>query len=270
MPRKGTGNRPPPHRRAFLRGFTALAAEVAAGNASAQPRPVLVFAAASLKTALDAIAAAWRRESGKEAAISYAASSTLAKQIDNGAPAELFMSADQDWMDYLLQHNLIDRKTRVDLLGNRLVLIAPASTGSSTQIAPGFPLARLLGDGHLAMADPDAVPAGRYGKAALTALDVWQAVAGRIAAAENVRAALLLVARGEAPLGIVYQTDAAAEPGVRIVGTFPPDSHPPIVYPMALTTAAGPEAPALAAYLRGPAARALFEAQGFTVLDRAR
>jgi len=257
-------------RRSLVHLAAAFAAAAVAGTTRAQPRPVLVFAAASLKTALDAIAAAWHRESGKEATISYAASSTLAKQIDNGAPAELFISADQEWMDYLQERNLIDPKTRIDLLGNRLVLTAPASTGSSTRIAPGFPLARLLGNGHLAMADPDAVPAGRYGKAALTALGVWQAVAGRIAAAENVRAALLLVARGEAPLGIVYQTDAAAEPGVRIVGAFPPDSHPPIVYPMALTRAAGPEAPALAAYLRGSAARALFEAQGFTMLDRAR
>ena len=231
---------------------------------------MLVFAAASLKTALDRIAAAWRTETGEAATISYAASSTLAKQIENGAPAELFISADEDWMDYLQERQLIDPKTRIDLLGNRLVLIAPAATGSSTKIAPGFPLAALLGDGRLAMADPGAVPAGRYGRAALEKLGVWSTVEHRIAAAENVRAALLLVARGEAPLGIVYQTDAAAEPGVRIVGTFPPDSHPPIVYPMALTPAAGAEARELAAYLRGPAAGALFEGQGFTMLDRAR
>jgi len=231
---------------------------------------VLVFAAASLKTALDRIAAAWRTETGEAATISYAASSTLAKQIENGAPAELFISADEDWMDYLQERQLIDPKTRIDLLGNRLVLIAPAATGSSTKIAPGFPLAALLGDGRLAMADPGAVPAGRYGRAALEKLGVWSTVEHRIAAAENVRAALLLVARGEAPLGIVYQTDAAAEPLVRIVATFPPDSHPPIVYPMALTPAAGAEARELAAYLRGPAAGALFEGQGFTMLDRAR
>ncbi len=231
---------------------------------------MLVFAAASLKTALDAIAEKWRADTAKAATISYAASSTLAKQVDNGAPAELFISADEDWMDYLQRRNLIDPQSRIDLLGNRLVLIAPASTGSSTNIAPGFPLARLLGDGHLAIADPNAVPAGRYAKAALEKLGVWQAVAGRIAAAENVRAALLLVARDEARLGIVYQTDAAAEPAVRIVATFPPDSHPPIVYPMALTRAAGPEAPGFATYLRTPAARALFEAQGFTVLDPAK
>jgi len=243
---------------------------VIAGDARAQPRPVLVFAAASLKTALDAIAEKWRADTAKAATISYAASSTLAKQVDNGAPAELFISADEDWMDYLQRRNLTDPQSRIDLLGNRLVLIAPASTGSSTNIAPGFPLARLLGDGHLAIADPNAVPAGRYAKAALEKLGVWQAVAGRIAAAENVRAALLLVARDEARLGIVYQTDAAAEPAVRIVATFPPDSHPPIVYPLALTRAAGPEAPGFATYLRTPAARALFEAQGFTVLDPAK
>jgi len=225
---------------------------------------VLVFAAASLKTALDAIAGEWRAGTGGRATISYAASSTLAKQIENGAPADLFISADRDWMDYLQQKKLIDPETRIDLVGNSLVLIAPAGSTAQVMIAPGFPLAAMIGDGHLAMADPDAVPAGRYGSAALRVLGVWPQVAGHIAAAENVRAALLLVARGEAPLGIVYRTDAAAEPAVRIVGTFPPDSHPPIVYPMALTIAPRPEAPALAAYLRGPAARKLFEAQGFT------
>jgi molybdate transport system substrate-binding protein len=230
---------------------------------------VQVFAAASLKTALDAIAAEWRKETGVQATISYAASSTLAKQIDNGAPADLFISADRDWMDYLQERKQVDPESRIDLLGNSLVLIAPADSAARVTIAPGFPLAALLGDGHLAMADP-AAPAGRYAKAALTGLGVWQAVGGRIAAAENVRAALLLVARGEAPLGIVYRTDAAAEPAVRVVGTFPPGLHPPIVYPMALTRAASSEATAFASTLRGPAARALFEAQGFTTLDRAR
>ena len=233
--------------------------------ASADGRPVLVFAAASLKTALDAIAAKWRHETGKQVTISYAASSTLAKQIENGAPADLFISADRDWMDYLQQRQLIDPQTRVDLLGNSLVLIAPADSASRMTIAPGFPLAARLGGGRLAMADPAAVPAGRYGKAALTALGVWPEIAFRIAAAENVRAALLLVARGEAPLGIVYRTDATAEPAVRIVGTFPSDLHPPIVYPMALTSFAGADASAFAADLRGPAARALFDAQGFTI-----
>lgn len=226
-----------------------------------------MFAAASLKTSLDAIAAEWRRETGKRATISYAASSVLARQIENGAPADLFISADLDWMDYLQDRKLIEPKTRTDLLGNSLVLVAPANSATSIPITAGFPLAALLGNGRLAMADPGAVPAGRYGKAALTALGVWPAVAGRIAAAENVRAALVLVARGEAPLGIVYKTDVAAEPGVRIVGTFPADSHRPIVYPMALTMTASPDTLAFGAYLRGPAARALFEAQGFIVLD---
>jgi len=231
---------------------------------------VLVFAAASLKTALDKIAAEWRGETGNEATISYAASSALAKQIENGAPAGLFISADEDWMDYLQERALIDPKSRIDLLGNRLVLIAPKDSTVRLTIAPGFALAGLLGDGHLAMADPAAVPAGKYGKAALEKLGVWSTVETRVAAADNVRVALLLVARGEAPLGIVYETDAAAEPGVRIVGAFPPDTHPPIVYPMALTLTAGREAAAFAAYLGGPAAGALFEGQGFTVLDRAR
>src|SRR5579884_3318640 len=206
----------------------------AADRAIAQSRPVPVFAAASLKNALDAIAAASQRDGSERATISYAASSTLAKQIENGAPAELFISADRQWMDYLQQRRLIMPDSRIDLLGNTLVLIAPAGTGSNTRIAPGFPLAQMLDGGRLAIADPAAVPAGIYAKEALTRLGVWASVAGRIAAAENVRAALLLVARGEAPLGIVYRTDAAIEPGVRIVGSFPPDSHDPIVYPMAL------------------------------------
>lgn len=248
------------------RTIVASAAVTALTGALQSPGPpFLVFAAASLKTALDAIRERW---SGGYAVVSYAASSTLAKQIENGAPAELFISADEDWMDYLQQRNLIDPPTRIDLLGNTLVLIAPKDSDVALTIEPGFPLAARLGDGHLAMGDPKAVPAGKYGKAALEKLGVWRAVENRVAAAETVRAALLLVARGEAPLGIVYQTDAAAEPLVRIVVTFPPDSHPPIVYPMALTRAAGPEARAFAAYLREPAAGSLFEGQGFTMLDR--
>lgn len=257
-------------RRTLLGALAALAVGAAAGAVPAQARPVLVFAAASLKTALDAIAAQWQAETGKGATISYAASSTLAKQIDNGAPAELFISADEGWMDYLQERKLIDATTRLDLLGNSLVLIAPKDSPVRLTIGRGFPLAAALGDGHLAMADPNAVPAGRYGKAALGALGIWPAVAGHIAAAENVRAALVLVARGEAPFGIVYRTDAAAEPAVRIVGAFPPDSHPRIVYPLALTPAAGPAAAAFASYLRGPAAATLFAAQGFTAPTGAR
>ena len=209
-------------RRTFVGAFAALAAEAMTGSAGAGPTNVLVFAAASLKNALDAIGDDWRRETGKHATISYAASSTLAKQIENGAPADLFISADRDWMDFLEHSKLIDPKSRVDLLGNRLVLIAPKDSRVDLVIRRGFDLAAALGDSRLAMADPAAVPAGLYGKAALETLGVWSSVANRIAAAENVRAALLLVARGEAPLGIVYQTDAAAEPGVRIVATFSP------------------------------------------------
>jgi molybdate transport system substrate-binding protein len=237
----------------------------------AEAQPLLVFAAASLKNALDEIDAGWRRGTGKRAAISYAASSLLAKQIENGAPADLFISADSDWMDYLETRKLIKPGSRSDLLGNSLVLIASAASSVNLTIAPGFPLAAALGGGRLAMADPAAVPAGRYGKAALEKLGVWDTVASRIAAAENVRAALLLVARGEAPLGIVYSTDAAIEPGVRIVGAFPRDTHPPIVYPIALTASStNPDAPALLVYLRGAAAHAQFQKAGFTVLDEAR
>jgi molybdate transport system substrate-binding protein len=237
----------------------------------AEAQPLLVFAAASLKNVLDEIDEAWGRETGKRAAISYGASSLLAKQIENGAPADLFMSADSDWMDYLETRKLIKPGSRSDLLGNTLVLIAPAGSAVKLTIAPGFGLASALGDGRLAMADPAAVPAGRYGRAALEKLGVWDSVANRIAAAENVRAALLLVARGEAPLGIVYSTDAAVEPGVRIVDTFPRDTHPPIVYPIALiATSTHPDAPALLVYLRGAAAHAQFHKAGFTVLDEAR
>ena len=256
-------------RRTVLAGIAALAGWAVAGRAPAEGKPVLVFAAASLKNALDQIAAAWRQETGNQATISYAASSTLAKQIENAAPADLFISADEEWMDYLQQRNLIDPKTRIDLLGNKLVLIAPQDSQVTTTIAPGFPLAQLLGGGKLAMADPNSVPAGKYGKAALTKLGVWPSVEGQVAAAENVRAALFFVARGEAPLGIVYQTDAAAEPGVKIVAAFPADTHPPIVYPMALIAGSqNPDAATLALYLRGGASRALFEAQGFTVLAK--
>jgi molybdate transport system substrate-binding protein len=259
-------------RRDLLGGAAAFAAAAIAGatrRVFSQDKPLLVFAAASLKNALDQIAAAWRKETGKQATISYAASSTLAKQIENAAPADLFISADEDWMDYLQQRKLIDQASRIDLLGNRLVLIASKDSKVETTIASGFPLAQLLGGGKLAMADPNAVPAGKYGKAALTQLGVWPSVEKQVAAAENVRAALLLVARGEAPLGIVYQTDAAAEPGVKIVAAFPPDTHPPILYPMARVAGSNnPDTASLAAYLQGPAARAMLEAQGFTVLAK--
>ncbi|HEV2336885.1 MAG TPA: molybdate ABC transporter substrate-binding protein [Stellaceae bacterium] len=257
-------------RRVWLAGLAAFIALAVAGTgwpSAAWAGSVVVFAAASLKNALDDINAKWLHDSGKHVVISYAASPTLAKQIENGAPADIFISADLAWMDYLQQRNLIAPASRRELLGNSLVLIAPKDRDVALTIGPGFPLRARLGGGRLAMADPRAVPAGKYGKAALEKLGVWSAVENRVAAAENVRAALLLVARGEAPLGIVYRTDAAVEPGVKIVAAFPADTLPPILYPIALTAAStNPDAAAFAAYLSGPAARPLFEKQGFTVL----
>jgi molybdate transport system substrate-binding protein len=246
---------------------TAFALGAAAGPAAAQGKDVVVFAAASLKNALDAAVAQWQRETGRKAVISYAGSNTLIKQIEQGAPADIFISADIAWMDYGQQKGLIRPDSRSNLLGNRLVLIAPKDASVSANIQPGFDLAALLKGGRLAMANVDAVPAGKYGKAALEKLGAWDGVKDKIAQAENVRAALLLVARGEAPLGIVYQTDAASDPSVKIVGTFPESTHPPIIYPIALTKeSSNAEAQALMSYLRSPAARAAFERQGFTVL----
>ena len=249
----------------------AVAIQPWAGDArpvAAQDRDILVFAAASLKNALDDAMASYAQTTGKKVAASYAASSALAKQIEQGAPAELFASADLDWMDYLAQRDLIATDTRTNLLGNSLVLVAGKDRDlDDVTIEPGFDLAGLLGDGRLAVADVRAVPAGKYAKAALESLGSWAGVEGRLAQAENVRAALALVSRGEAPLGIVYKTDAAADANVRIVGTFPESSHPPIIYPVAVLKEA--EDPAAAAeflsYLRtAPAAKAAFEKQGFT------
>jgi len=235
--------------------------------ARAQGGDVVVFAAASLKNALDAVNAQWQKETGKSAKISYAASSALAKQIEQGAPAQMFISADLDWMDYLAGKNLIKADTRSNLLGNRIVLIAPKDKTQPVEIKPGFDLAKVLGDGRLSMANIDSVPAGKYGKAALEKLGAWEGVKNNVAQAENVRAALLLVARGEAPLGIVYATDAAADPNVRIVGQFPADSHPPILYPAALTRdSKAPDARAFFEFLKSSKARPAFEKQGFTVL----
>ena len=251
--------------RRFL-AVVAIALSVFALPARAQ-EPVTVFAAASLKNALDAINAAWSQQEGKEAMISYAGSSALARQIEEGAPADLFISADLDWMTYLAERDLIQTESERRLLGNRIVLVAQAGSTVELAIAPGFDLAGALDDGRLAMANIDAVPAGRYGKAALETLGVWDDVADKVAQAENVRAALQFVALGEAPLGIVYQTDATVEPGVRVVGTFPEDSHEPIIYPAALTAdSANPEAAAFLDYLQGDEARGIFEEQGFTVL----
>jgi molybdate transport system substrate-binding protein len=236
--------------------------------AQAAEAKLVIFAAASLKDALDEANAAYQREKGQETATSYAASSTLAKQIEAAAPADIFISADLDWMDYLAKRNLIKPETRANLLGNRLVLIAPVASDGKFDIAPNFPLARALGDGRLAIADPDSVPAGKYAKAALEALGVWSSVANKLAPAENVRATLLLVSRGEAPLGIVYQTDANSDKGVQVVGTFPDNTHPPIIYPIAVV-AASTNAGDLGylGFLKSSTARQIFEKQGFTVFQ---
>ncbi|MGO4834296.1 molybdate ABC transporter substrate-binding protein [Rhizobiaceae sp. 2RAB30] len=228
-----------------------------------------VFAAASLKNALDAINTACEADVGEKATISYAASSALAKQIEEGAPADVFMSADLDWMKYLSDKNLIKKDTETQLLGNSIVLIAPADSKAAAEIAPNFDLAALVGDGKLAMANVASVPAGKYGKAALEKLGVWGSVEGKVAQAENVRAALALVSTGEAPLGIVYKTDAAADPKVKVVGTFPADSHPPIIYPVAQTAESkDDDTPAFLKCLASDKAKELFEKQGFTVLSK--
>ena len=197
--------------------------------------PLVVFAAASLKNALDEVAADWSKRTGRPSPrISYAASSTLARQIEQGAPADLFLSADLDWMDYAQSRNLVRADSRFDLLGNRLVLIVPRDSAVTSLPITGADLSRALAGGRLSTANVESVPAGKYGKAALERLGAWNAVRNRIAQAESVRAALLLVSRGEAPLGLVYATDAAADPAVRVVASFPPGSHPPIVYPVAI------------------------------------
>ena len=198
----------------------ALLAAIALSTSARAQESTLVFAAASLKEALDAVNAAWTQQGGFKPVVSYAASSTLAKQLESGAPAQVFVSADLDWMDYAAKRGLIQPSTRKNLLGNRLVLIAPASSKAQASMAPGFALARLLGpSGRLALGDPQHVPIGKYAKAALEKLGVWDSVSGRIAAAESVRASLAFVARDEAPLGIVYETDARSEPKVRIIAT---------------------------------------------------
>ncbi len=248
---------------ALLIGFASFADSV-----QAQGKELVIFAAASLKSALDETTANWVKKSGTPAPkISYGPSNGLAKQIEQGAPADLFLSADLDWIDYAAGRNLIKPETRIHLLANRLALIAPADSPAVVTIAAGVDLAPALGVGRLAMADVDAVPAGKYGKAALEKLDVWTSVAPHVAEADNVRGALAFVARGEAPFGIVYGTDAKAEPGVRVVGTFPADSHAPIVYPLArIRASTNPEAQRLLDFLVSPEAKAIFEAAGFTVL----
>lgn len=233
----------------------------------ARAETVTVFAAASLKEALEAAAKPFESATGNRVVVSYAASNALARQIEAGAPAALFLSADLEWMDYVEKRGLLAPGTRRNLLGNGLVLIAPAASPAVLRIAPGFDLAKALGGGRLALANPDAVPAGKYAKAALVSLGAWAGIEKHIAPAENVRAALALVSRNEAPLGIVYRTDAMADRGVRIVDAFPAGSFPAIVYPMAELQGSTAAAHALARHLGSPAARATWQRYGFRVLD---
>ena len=235
--------------------------------ASAEDKTLTVFAAASMKNALDDIDAAYTAKTGVKIVVSYAASSALAKQIEQGAPADVFISADTDWMDYATAKRNINEPTRVNLLGNSIVLIAPKDSRiDNVNTATGFDLATLAGDGKIVTGDVKSVPVGKYAKAALEKLGAWEAAQSKFAMTENVRAALTLVARGEAVLGIVYATDAKVEPGVKIVGTIPANSHPPIIYPVAATTTAKAEAAGYLAFLRTAAAKAILEKYGFTFL----
>lgn len=241
-----------------------------AAPAPAQTKPgVVIFAAASMKTALDQIAAAWKATTGASVVISYASSGTLAKQIEAGAPADLFISADTKWMDYLAGKKLLRDGTREDLLGNQLVLVAPVDSTVTLEITNGFDLSGPLGNGKLAVCTITSCPAGIYGKQALEKLGIWAAIEPKLAQADSVRGALLLVARGEAPLGIVYATDAKAEPKVKTVAVFPESSHEPIVYPVAVVAdSKNPDAAALERYLSAPESVMILKDQGFTILGK--
>jgi molybdate transport system substrate-binding protein len=256
-------------RRSVLAALAAAITALAMQANAAEEKPITVFAAASMKNALDEVNTLFTNHSGIKVVASYAASSALMKQIEQGAPADIFLSADLDWMDYGVKHNLIKNDTHENLLGNRLVLITPKDSKiDKVTIAPGFDLAGLVGNGRIATGDVRSVPAGLYAKAALEKLGVWSSVESKLAMAENVRAALVLVARGEAPFGIVYETDAKVDPGVKIVGVFPENSHPPIIYPVAITKNAKPDAAQYLAFLTTPEAKAVFERYGFRVLAK--
>lgn len=249
--------------RRWLLAVIGLAMLAGCGQPGTQPGPLL-FAAASMQNALDEAADDWAAQGHARPVVSYAASSALARQIESGAPADLFLSADTDWMDSLAARGLLRPGTRIAVASNRLALIAPTGSAIALKPAPGFPLAEALRDGRLAVAETEAVPAGRYARAALESLGVWDSVSGRLAPAENVRAALMLVARGAAPVGITYATDAWEEPRVKVLGLFPRASHPPIVYPLAmLKQSRSPDAEAFRNFLISPAGQAIFARHGF-------
>lgn len=259
------------HRRQAARSLICLAAGVLLSSCGASSKPPanspVVLAAASLQESLTAAAEAWTRRGHHRPVLSFAASSALARQVAAGAPADLFLSADEEWMNYLGARNLLRPGSRADLLTNELVLVAPANSAAKLEIGPGFPLARALGPSRLALADPDSVPAGKCAREALTRLGVWSSVTGKIARSENVRTAMHLVMRGEAAMGVVYATDARAAPGLRIVGTFPKTSHAPITYPVAaIATSANPEAEAFRQFLLSADGKAVFRSFGFGTL----
>ncbi|HET9448713.1 MAG TPA: molybdate ABC transporter substrate-binding protein [Steroidobacteraceae bacterium] len=241
----------------------ACALGAATHAADADNGQTLVFAAASLTNVLDEIGAAYTQQTERPVKFSYAASSALARQLEAGARADVFFSADLEWMDYVQARNLIDRTSRRSVLGNRLALVAPADSKIELKIAPGFALAAALGKGRLATGDPESVPVGKYARSALTSLGVWNDVADRLVRADNVRSALAFIARGETPLGIVYETDAKIDKRVRVVDFFPADSYPPIVYPIALTAQARPAARQFVDFLQSAAAQEAFKKYGF-------
>ncbi|MGX5730975.1 molybdate ABC transporter substrate-binding protein [Pseudoxanthomonas beigongshangi] len=255
-------------RRTLLRlGLLALLPGLATTVLAQDEAPLTVFAAASLKESMDEAAAAYQRRTGTPVRVSYAASSALARQIEQGAPADVFFSADLEWMDYLQQRGKVDAAQRRNLLGNRLVLVAPKASTRKVDLDKAGSLAAALGQGRLALGQTSSVPAGKYARAALEKLGHWSGVQAKLAESESVRAALMLVARGEAPLGIVYLSDARAEPAVRVVATFPDDSHPPIVYPIAaLRGERNAQASALVSWLASPEAAAIFQRRGFVRL----
>jgi molybdate transport system substrate-binding protein len=256
-----------PFKRAIDLALVGLLFFMAPGQAQEPGKTMTVFAASSLTDGLKEIASLYEAKTGVKVTLSFGASSAIAHQIDQGAGADVFLSADEDWMDFLQRQGRIADTTRHDLFGNQLVLIAPHGA-APIKIVPHFDILGALKGGRLAVGDPTSVPAGKYARAALTTLGVWDSISTNLAQAENVRVALQYVARGEAPLGIVYATDAKGEKGVSVVGVFPANSHPPIVYPVALTRTAVPGAKDFLTFLEGPQSQAVFEKDGFAILGR--
>jgi molybdate transport system substrate-binding protein len=248
----------------FLLTLLLATAATHASVTRAADKAVTVFAAASLSTTLETVGKSFTADTGIPVRFSFAASSALARQIESGSPADVFVSADQEWMDYLATRKLMRADSRADIVSNSLVLVAPSDSRITLAIKPGFALAQALGSkGRLATGDPDTVPAGKYARAALIKLGVWNTVQDRLIPADNVRTALNFVALGEAPLGIVYATDARGNSKVRVVDTFPASAHERITYPAAVTAVAGTEARRFVQYLQGAKARSVFDAAGF-------